>query len=107
MMENYRLVDDTQGGFRRFRSTKRRLSKINCILAGQRRRKRGLSLLLSWDIKNAFDAANHRAIFIVLEAKGFPAAYIDLIRQLYYGSFLSLGNLFGETAACFLARGYT
>ena len=75
MMENYRLVDDTQGGFRRFRSTKRRLS-------GQRRRKKGLSVLLSWDIKNAFDAANHRVIFIVLEAKGFPAADIDLIRQL-------------------------
>ena len=25
---------------------------------------------------------------------------------MYYGSFLSIGNLFGETAACFLARGY-
>ena len=108
VMEDYKVVDDEQGGFRRFRSTKRQLSKINCFLAGhlQRRCKTGLSVLTYWDIKNAFNAANHRVIFIVREAKGFPAADIDLIRQLNYGSFLSIGNLCRETAACFLARGY-
>ena len=63
-------------------------------------------MLFYWDIKNAFNAANHRVIFIVLESKGSPAADIDLIRQLYYGSFLSIGNIFGEKAACFLALGY-
>ena len=39
--------------------------------------------------------ANHRVIFIVLEAEGFSAADIDLIRRLYYESFLSIGNFRG------------
>ena len=70
-MEGYKLVDDAQDGFRRFRSTKRQfrqLSKVNCILVKQRRRKTGLSVLLYLDIKNAFNVANYRAIFIVLKA---------------------------------------
>ena len=52
-----------------------------------------LSVLLYWDIKNAFNAVNHGVIFIVLEAKGFPAADIDLISGLYYWFLLSIGNL--------------
>ena len=72
---------------------------------GASRRKIGLSVFLLWDIKNAFNPPNHRSIFIVLEAKDLPAADIDLIRRLYNGSFLSIGNLFGEAAASFIARG--
>ena len=58
-MEDYKIVDDVQEGFHRSRSTKSQLSKINYILAGQRRRKIMLSVLLYWDIKNAFNVANH------------------------------------------------
>ena len=47
-MEDYKLVDNVQEGIRRFRSTKRQLSKINGVLAGQRRRKTGLSVILYW-----------------------------------------------------------
>ena len=49
--------------------------------------------------QKCLNAANHLAIFIVLEAKGFPSADNDLIRRLYYRSFLSIGNVFGETPA--------
>ena len=52
VIEDYKVVNDAQESFRRFRSTKRQLSEIYCILAGQRRRKTGLSVYLLWDIKN-------------------------------------------------------
>ncbi len=49
---------------------------------------------------------NHRAIFSILEAKGFPADDIDLFRRMYSGSFLVMVNQFGMTAACFMSRGF-
>ena len=61
--EDYELLDDTQEGFRRNRNTKRQLGKLCSILAEQRRRKQSLSVILYLDIKNAFNAVNHRAIF--------------------------------------------
>ena len=64
-----------------------------------------LSVLLYLDVKSAFNAMNHRAIFIVLETFGFPAANIDLIYQMYFGPFLSIGHLLWKTAAFFSARG--
>ena len=52
-MEDFKLVDDVQEGFRQFQSTKGQLSKINCILAGQQLCKTSLYVLLCWDVKNA------------------------------------------------------
>ena len=75
------------------------------MLEEQRRRKQGLSVVLYLDIKNAFNAVNHRAVYHVLEAKGFPAADIALFRRLYTGSFLVMSNKFGRSAACKLSRG--
>ena len=48
---------------------------------------------------------NHNAIFIVLEAYGFPAAYINLICQMYFGFVLSIGKLIRDTV-CVLALGF-
>ena len=44
-------------------------------------------------------------MFSVLEGYGFCKIDVDLIRQMYSGKFLYVGNAFGETAACFLRRG--
>ncbi len=63
-------------------------------------------MLLYLDIVNAFNSPNHRAIFSILKAKGFPADDIDLFRQMYSGSFLVMVNQFGTTAACFMSRGF-
>jgi hypothetical protein len=57
------------------------------------------------DIKNAFNAVNHRAIFYVFEAYGFPEKDVDLIRRMYSKSFLTIQNSFGRTAAIVLRRG--
>ena len=103
--EDYGLLDDTQEGFRRNRNTKRQLGKLCSILAEQRRRRQSLSVILYLDIKNAFNAVNHRAIFHILEAKGFPEADIALFRRMYTGSFLVMSNQFGRSAMCVLSRG--
>ena len=69
--EDYRLLDDTQEGFHWNRNTKRQLGRLRSILADQRRRKQSLSVFLYLDIKNAFNAVNHRAILHILEVKAF------------------------------------
>ncbi len=80
--EDWGLLDDAQEGFRRNRSTKRQLGKLKSIFAEKRRRKQSLSVVIYLDIKNAFNAVNHRAVYHILEAKGFPAADISLLRRL-------------------------
>ena len=103
--EDYGLLDEAQEAFRRGRSTKRQLSKLHSILHHQRRRKASLSVILYLDIKNAFNAVNHRAIFYILDACGFHEADVALFRRLYGGSSLVMSNKFGTSAACFLSRG--
>ena len=76
------------------------------MLADQRRKKEGISVLLYLDIVNAFNSPTHRAIFSILEAMGFPAEDVTLFRRMYSGSFLVMVNQFGMTAACFLSRGF-
>ena len=103
--EDYKLIEDAQEGFRRGRSTKRQLGKLHNILTEQRRRKDSLSVILYLDIKNAFNAVNHRAVFFILEAKGFPEEDLAFFRRMYTGSFLVMVNHFGRSAACVLSRG--
>jgi Reverse transcriptase (RNA-dependent DNA polymerase) len=62
-------------------------------------------VVLYLDIKNAFNAVNHRAIFELLEAYGFHEVDVDLFRRMYKGRILSVHNVLGEPAACFLRRG--
>jgi hypothetical protein len=103
--EDYGLLDDAQEGFRHCRGTKRQLTKLRCLLADQRRRKKCISVLLYMDIINAFNSPNHCAIFFIMAANGFPEADVALFQRMYTDSFLVMSNLFGITAACFLARG--
>ncbi len=57
------------------------------------------------DIINAFNSPNHRAMFFIMDANGFPEADVALFRRLYTGSFLVMSNPFGIAAACFMSRG--
>ncbi len=58
-------------------------AKLYCMLADQRREKDDISqaVLLYLDIVNDFYSPNHRAIFFILEAKGFSADDINLFRR--------------------------
>ncbi len=81
--EDYGLLDDAQEGFRYCRSTKRQLSKLHCLLADQRRRKKCISVLLYTDIIiNAFNSPNHRASFPIMDANGFPEADVALFHRM-------------------------
>ena len=48
---------------------------------------------------------NHRSVFYILEAKGFPKEDLALIRQMYNGTSLVMNNHFGRSAAITLSRG--
>lgn len=89
--EDYGLIDDSQEGFRRCRSTRRQLCKLYSILAENRRRKEGICVLLFLDLVNAFNSPNHRLVYFILEANGFPAEDILLFRHMYSGSFSGHG----------------
>lgn len=103
-MERHELLEDAQEAFRKCRSTQRQLFKLQSFLEDQRNAKHPV-VLLYLDIKNAFNAMNHRALFRILELCGYPAADIALFQHMYNGTFLFLGNSFGNSAACYLARG--
>ena len=62
-------------------------------------------MILYLDIKNAFNAVNHRAVFYILEAKGFPEEDLALFRRMYNSTFLVMRNHFGQSAAIILHRG--
>ena len=64
-----------------------------------------MSVILYLDIKNAFNAVNHRSVFYILEAKGFPKEDLALIRRMYNGTSLVMNNHFGRSAAITLSRG--
>ena len=102
--EDHGLLEDAQEAFRKNRSTTRQLCKLQCLLDAQRRAK-SLSVMLYLDLANAFNAMNHRAIFHILRLCGFPDDDIKLFIRLYERAFLFIGNRFGNSAACFLARG--
>ena len=59
----------------------------------RRRQKKTLSVVLYLDIKNAFNAINHSAVFYILEAQGFPEEDIALFQRMYTGSFLVMVKL--------------
>ncbi len=52
------------------------------MIADQRRKKEDISVLLYLDIVNAVNSPNHRAIFSILEANGFPADDINLFSRM-------------------------
>ena len=103
-MERHELLEDAQEAFRKGRSTQRQLFKLQSFLEDQRNAKHPV-VLLYLDIKNAFNAMNHRALFRIMEFCGYPAADIALFQHMYKGTFLFLGNPFGDSAACYLTRG--
>ena len=52
-IEEYKTVAEVQEGFRANRSTKRQITKLQCLVERSRRR-RTISVMLYLDIKNAF-----------------------------------------------------
>ena len=93
-LEDYAILDEAQEGCSRHRSTKRQLYKLHCILQEGKRDKR-VSVVLYLDFKNAFNAVNHRAIFLSLEAYGFPCPGTRAFRPKFLGCFWGYPRFLG------------
>ena len=103
-LEEYKILAEEQEGFRSDRNTQRQIKKLQCLLDNARERNT-LTVRLYLDIRNAFNAINHRAMLHILRAYGFPDKDVDLFHRMYQDTFLVVANQFGLSAACTLLRG--
>ncbi len=103
-MERHELLEDVQEALGKCCSMQQQLFKLQSFLEDQRNSKHPV-VLLYLDIKNAFNAMNHCALFHIMELCGFSATDIALFQHMYKGTLLFHGNPFGNSAVCYLARG--
>jgi hypothetical protein len=103
-MERHELLENAQEAFRKGRSTQRQLFKLQSfrksqpLTTGNGRHSVAESVLLLYlDVNNAFNAMNHRALFRIMELCAYPAVDIALFQHMYKGTFLFLGNPFGDS----------
>jgi len=103
--EEYGVWHDSQEGYRRGRSTRRQIyNLIQMFEQGQR--ERTTVAVVQLDFNTAFTSTNPEAVYKTLDAYGVPEADIALIKRMQTGSWYSVANSFGETAACALAKGF-
>ncbi len=55
--------------------------------------------MVQLDLITAFPSTNMNAVYQTLEAYGVPAADMELLKRMQTGSWYSVANSFGETAA--------
>ncbi len=90
-MERHELLEDVQEAFRKCSSMQQQHFKLQSFLEDQRNANHPV-VLLYLDIKNAFNAMNHCALFHIMELCAFPATDIALFQHMYKGTFLFHGN---------------
>ncbi len=82
--EEYNTVAEVQEDFRANRSTKRQIAKLQCLIERSRRCST-ISVIVYLDIKNTFNAINHRAMLEVLRAWCYPEEDVELSRRMMQG----------------------
>ncbi len=68
-------------------------------------RDKTLTVVAQLDFQAAFTSTNPRAVYRTFEAYGVPEQDIQLVRRMHQGSWYSVANSFGESAACALDNG--
>ena len=110
---NDRLVRDfeargiwhpSQEGARRSRGTLRQVFKLTEMLE-QGRREKTQAVLLQLDFTAAFTKVEQKVVLHTLREYGVPEPDVALIQRVHEGSWYSVRNVFGETAACDLQTG--
>jgi hypothetical protein len=71
----------------------------------QGRREKTTVVVVQLDFNTAFTPTNPDAVYKTFEAYGVPAADIAVVKRMQVGSWYSVANSFGETAACALWKG--
>jgi hypothetical protein len=102
--EEFGVWHDCQEGGRRGRSTRRQISRLIQMLE-QGKRERATVVVMQLDFNTAFTSTNMNAVYQTLEAYGVPDADIELLKRMQSGSWYSVNNSFGETAACVIEKG--
>ena len=102
--EEYEVWNDSQEGARRGRGTRRQVYSLMQILE-QGRREKAVTVIIQLDFNAAFTSLRPEAVYRAMEAYGVPGPDIALMQRMDDGSWYSVSNPFGETAACDLSTG--
>ena len=102
--EEYEVWHDSQEGARRGRGTRRQVYSLMQILE-QGRREKAVTVIIQLDFNAAFTSLRPEAVYRTMEAYGVPGQDIALMQRMDTGSWYSVSNPFGETAACDLSTG--
>jgi len=102
--EEYEVWHDSQEGARRGRGTRRQVYSLMQILE-QGRREKAVTVIIQLDFNAAFTSLRPEAVYRAMEAYGVPGPDIALMQRMDAGSWYSVSNPFGETAACDLSTG--
>ena len=71
----------------------------------QGRREKAVTIIIQLDFNAAFTSLRPEAVYRTMKAYGVPEPDIALVRRMDAGSWYSVSNPFGETAACDLTTG--
>jgi hypothetical protein len=100
--EKYHLLDDSQEGFRKLRSTSRQIQSLLWDRDDAEENEKSLYLVYI-DFKNAFNSMDLDAIWAWLQAMNVPD--IQLLQNIYKGTYCQADTPFGMSAPIFLTRG--
>ena len=97
--EEYGVWHGSHEWARRSRNTRRQIFKLVKQLEDGQRNKT-LKVVAQLEFQAAFTSTNPRAVYRTFEACGVPEQDIQLVRRMHQGSWYSVANSFGESAAC-------
>ena len=102
LCEQHGLLDPSQEGFRRLRSTQRQVQSLHWSIEEAARK--GAPLYVAYlDFENAFNSVDHEALFRWLEELQVPD--VDLLRALYKSAYYEADLPYGRSAPVYLRRG--
>jgi len=102
LCERHGLLESSQEGFRRMRSTQRQIQSLSWVI--EEAAQAGAPLYVAYlDFENAFNSVDHEAVWHWLTELNVPD--VDLLRSLYEGAHYEADLPYGKSAPVYLTRG--
>ena len=103
-VEKYKLLSNSQGGFRKGRGC---TDKVNLLIKARMKHisEEKESHVFFVDITKAYDSVDHETLWKHLEAHCLPEDFLELLREVYRDGKASVITVFGETRNIDLERG--